>query len=137
LSRGLKWIGLSLGGLVAVALTFFVIGRNRLRREFVPPPGLTAVPGDSTTLARGEHLLRIYGCQECHGADLSGRVFADIPLGHFVAPNLTSGQGGRRGHLSRCGLGPRHSLWRAPRPPSCPSCPTASSTISVMPMPRP
>jgi hypothetical protein len=94
LSRGLKWIGLSLGGLVAVALTFFVIGRNRLRREFVPPPGLTAVPGDSTTLARGEHLLRIYGCQECHGADLSGRVFADIPLGHFVAPNLTSGQGG-------------------------------------------
>lgn len=98
MSRGLKWIGLSLGGLigvlVAAALTFFVIGWTRLRGTFVPPPGLTAVPGDSTTLARGEHLLRIYGCQECHGADLGGRVFLDIPPGHFVAPNLTRGHGG-------------------------------------------
>jgi mono/diheme cytochrome c family protein len=93
-SRKLKWISLSLGGLVAIALTFFVVGWTRLRGTFVPPPGLTEVPRDSATLARGEHLLRIYGCAECHGSDLSGRVFPNIPPGHFVAPNLTRGRGG-------------------------------------------
>jgi mono/diheme cytochrome c family protein len=98
LSRGLKWIGLSLGGLIAVlvvvGLSYSILGWTRLHGTVVPPPGLRAVPTDSTTLARGQHLLRIYGCQDCHGADLSGRVFPDIPPGQFVAPNLTRGRGG-------------------------------------------
>ena len=121
MSRGLKWIGLSLGGLlgllVAGGLLFLVIGWTRLRRVFVPPPGLTAVPADSTTLARGEHLLRIYGCQECHGADLGGRAFLDIPIAHIVAPNLTRGHGGIGAayrdadwdHAIRFGVRPDHT----------------------------
>jgi cytochrome c553 len=98
LSRALKWIGISLGGILGLlcvaALVFFLVGRARLNRKVAVPAGLTAVPGDSSALARGEHILRIHGCQGCHGEDLSGRVFLDIPLGRFVATNLTRGRGG-------------------------------------------
>ena len=96
--RALKWTAISLGGLVGVlgvaALSLTLVGRARLDRRVDPPPGLTTVPTDSVALARGEHIMRIHGCQGCHGEDLSGRVFLDIPLGRFVATNLTRGRGG-------------------------------------------
>ncbi|MBD3167180.1 c-type cytochrome [bacterium] len=53
------------------------------------------VPMDSATIARGEHIVRIRGCMECHGTDLAGRVFMDAgPVGMFAGSNLTGGKGG-------------------------------------------
>ncbi len=52
------------------------------------------MPLDSAAVARGEHIALIHGCRDCHGKDLGGRVFLDIPPGRFVAPNLTGGRGG-------------------------------------------
>ena len=38
----------------------------------------------------GERLARVYGCSGCHGRQLQGDVFADIPhVARLVAPNLT------------------------------------------------
>ena len=61
-------------------------------REMVVPPLLTAAPvrlpaGD---VAEGERLARVLGCRGCHGPDLGGRVFVEIPhVVLLVAPNLT------------------------------------------------
>ncbi len=43
--------------------------------------------GDS---ASGARLARIHGCSGCHGRQLQGQVFADIPhVARLIAPNLT------------------------------------------------
>lgn len=44
---------------------------------------------------RGQHLVESRaGCSGCHGADFGGSVIIDVPVvGHWVAPNLTAGQG--------------------------------------------
>lgn len=61
-------------------------------RELVVPPLLMTAPvrlpaGD---VAEGERLTRVLGCRGCHGADLGGRVFVEIPhVARLVAPNLT------------------------------------------------
>jgi cytochrome c553 len=96
--RALKWTGIVLGGLIAllaiVAAGFFLVGRSRLARKYDPAPTLAGMASDSTALARGEHIARIHGCRDCHGNNLGGQVFLDIPPGRFVAPNLTAGRGG-------------------------------------------
>ncbi|WP_131694649.1 c-type cytochrome [Dyadobacter tibetensis] len=54
-----------------------------------------AIPSDSLSIARGKHLSVIKGCQDCHGADLGGKLMIDDPgLGVIVASNLTGGKGG-------------------------------------------
>jgi mono/diheme cytochrome c family protein len=45
---------------------------------------------------RGKHLVESrVGCNGCHGDDFGGRTIVDVAVvGHWVAPNLTSGPGG-------------------------------------------
>jgi mono/diheme cytochrome c family protein len=47
-------------------------------------------------LQRGKRVIETrLGCNACHGADFAGRVLVAEPMvGHWVAPNLTSGKGG-------------------------------------------
>ncbi|MGM0588434.1 MAG: cytochrome c4 [Bacteroidota bacterium] len=53
------------------------------------------IPMDSISIQAGEHIAHIRGCVECHGADLSGKEFAnDGFFGRLIADNLTSGKGG-------------------------------------------
>lgn len=41
-------------------------------------------------VASGERLARIHGCTSCHGGQLQGAVFAEIPhIARLIAPNLT------------------------------------------------
>ncbi|HET7097182.1 MAG TPA: hypothetical protein VFJ68_07300, partial [Casimicrobiaceae bacterium] len=44
---------------------------------------------------RGQHLVESRtGCKECHGQDLGGATIIDAAfVGHWVAPNLTTGEG--------------------------------------------
>jgi mono/diheme cytochrome c family protein len=46
-------------------------------------------------IARGRHLVvSRTGCDGCHGKDFGGSTIVDVALvGHWVAPNLTSGEG--------------------------------------------
>jgi hypothetical protein len=62
----LKWVGIILGsvlGLVVVAvLVLFLIGNGRLNGTYRAPDTLVSGFGDSASLARGEHIMRIHSC---------------------------------------------------------------------------
>lgn len=94
----LKWTGIVLGsivGLILVAvLVLFLRGNSRLNGTYKAPDTLASGFGDSASLARGEHIMRIHSCQVCHGERLEGTVFLDIPPAVAVASNLTPGRGG-------------------------------------------
>lgn len=98
MSRTLRWLGMGLAGLVVVVLLLtasaYAVGSSKLGRSYEVRTASLAIPTDSAALARGAHLARIHGCVDCHGADLSGRVFVDAPPFRVVASNLTSGRGG-------------------------------------------
>lgn len=57
---------------------------------------LNALP-EYVDASEGARLATINGCHDCHGEDLSGRVFIDAPPFLVVARNLTSGAGGVAG----------------------------------------
>lgn len=60
----------------------------------VPEHPLTVIT-DPATVARGERLATIRGCNECHAANMGGRVMADDPaIGRLVSTNLTNGRRG-------------------------------------------
>lgn len=94
----LKWVGIVLGsvvGLVVVAaLVLYALGTSRLNGTYKAPDTLVSGFGDTASLARGEHIMRIHSCQVCHGERLEGQVFLDIPPALAVASNLTPGRGG-------------------------------------------
>lgn len=98
----LKWAGLVVGALVVLlVIGGFVASRvgaaNIAAVHDVPVTSLT-IPADSAALARGAHLAGIYGCQDCHGDDLSGRVMGEGGPARIVASNLTpAGIGGEYG----------------------------------------
>jgi len=58
-----------------------------------------AIPTNADAIGRGEHVATIWGCRNCHGADLGGQagnplLSGTTLLGSVSAPNLTSGRGG-------------------------------------------
>ncbi len=95
----LKWIGIVLGGLVALVV-LVVLGMmwntdSRFNRKYAVQTEPIPLPSDEASLAVGEHWAEIH-CRACHGPDLGGNTafFNDPALGYVDAPNLTSGQGG-------------------------------------------
>ncbi|WP_234736000.1 c-type cytochrome [Tellurirhabdus bombi] len=95
----LKWIGGSLLAIIVLLLAGYLfiswnIGQRTEKKYDFAVQSL-AIPTDSTSLSRGEHLVVIKGCIECHGKDLGGKLMMDdAGLGRLVASNLTKGQGG-------------------------------------------
>lgn len=97
--KWLRRIGIGLGGLVALLVVaagvMYAMGKSKLGRTYdAPTTVLTSVAVDPAAVERGRHVMQIHACQECHGQDLAGKVFLDIPPGLLVAPNLTRGRGG-------------------------------------------
>ncbi len=98
MKRLLKGLAYAVGGLVVLLLvagaTLYVLGGRKLGRTYHVQPARLTLPADSTALARGAHLALVYGCHDCHGADLGGQVLADAPPFRATASNLTRGEGG-------------------------------------------
>jgi len=100
LKRILKWIGVTLGSLVALALVavgalYLVSGRKLSAKHAIAAEPDLNILSDSATIARGAHLVHALPCGSCHGQDLGGNIMADAGLfGLLVAPNLTTGRGG-------------------------------------------
>lgn len=96
----LKRLGIGLGGLAAAALlavgVVYAATEMRLRRTFEVPLTELSIRGDSATVARGRHVAVALGkCVDCHGADLGGKPFIEVPpLAMLYASNLTRGAGG-------------------------------------------
>jgi mono/diheme cytochrome c family protein len=104
-TRATRWPVRLAGGVVLLALsavlaTWATSERTLRARLELPSPEL-AIPADSASLARGAHLVTLLGCTACHGPDLGGKLFFDEPgVARLVAPNLTSGAGGRGAEYS-------------------------------------
>ena len=98
----LKWAGIVAGVLVVfVVLAGFVasrIGASKIAEVHAVPVDPLALPTDSAAVVRGAHLAGIYGCPDCHGADLAGSVMSEEGPFRLVASNLTpAGVGGAYG----------------------------------------
>ena len=90
----LKWIAVAVGsllGLVVIALTIiFFYMEHRFDEVHEIPGTALVIPDDAASIAEGERLARIRGCNNgCHGDGASGGVFFEIPDGtRVVAPDL-------------------------------------------------
>ncbi len=98
LAKIVKWIGLALGGLIALAAIavgiLYTIGNARLTKKYVVQPESVAIPADQVSLQLGKKWATAL-CTSCHGTDFSGKTMVnDQTVGYFAAPNLTSGKGG-------------------------------------------
>jgi cytochrome c553 len=90
----IKWltrIGLGLLALGVVGyLAFFFGSQLVMDRKWPIAPVAIAPARGPAAVAAGEKLARLYGCQDCHGAELRGRVYVDEPgIAQLWAPNLT------------------------------------------------
>lgn len=98
MSTVLKWAGRIVAGLFALIIiagtVLYVRGSSEVKKTYTAQAAALSIPGDSASLARGKHLADINGCTDCHGADLSGQIFADAPPFLISAANLTAGRGG-------------------------------------------
>lgn len=85
--RRLGWTSGTLLGLSGVSLLGLQFHTNRLMRVPAPPDLPSLPPGDA---AEGARLAQVLGCTACHGPELGGAVFIEIPRAvRLVAPNLT------------------------------------------------
>ena len=120
MKRVLRWLGISLGGLVPLALLvvgvlYALSARTLNATQTIAAEPELAIPNVSTSIERGAHLVASRPCGECHGDDLGGKLVADAgPFALIVAPNLTRGrkrfEGGvpahSRGRGAAMGVGP-------------------------------
>ena len=101
-----KWLGILLGGLLGLALIgllgYYIYWYTQARRTIEVEVDTLEIPTDQASIERGEILVEIVRCTECHGKDLAGTLWTD-PKRFYVkmlvgAPfgpaNLTEGENG-------------------------------------------
>lgn len=94
-----KWAGLALACIfllvIVVYAYIYMSTEARFNKKYFVREDPITLSTDSAVLTKGAHLVTIKGCNDCHGANLGGKVFIDDPsLGRIVSANLTSGKGG-------------------------------------------
>lgn len=85
--RRLVWSAGAFLGISGIAVAGLHAHTERLMRIDPGPEFSTLPAGDAV---EGARLGQVLGCTACHGQDLAGRVFVEVPLtARIVAPNLT------------------------------------------------
>lgn len=103
LLRGIALVG---GAVVALALVagcvIYLVSQRHIDQHLTVAGHQPKVPTDSAGLARGLHVATALSkCAECHGYDLGGTDFINVPIvAHLYAKNLTRGEGGIGGQMS-------------------------------------
>lgn len=94
MGKMLRWMGYGLAGLATVVV-FVTLGAYAASEAMVrwpqakAPVHLAASHGPEA-VARGARIAKVYGCHDCHGADLTGRLFFDeMPVARMSGPNLS------------------------------------------------
>ncbi|MHB1095426.1 MAG: c-type cytochrome [Gemmatimonadaceae bacterium] len=101
--RATAWgIGVVVVLLVVAGCGLYFYTQRGIDRKFAIAGHAVTVPTDTLALLRGEHVAKALGkCIDCHGADLGGRQFIDVPpVARLYAANLTRGKGGVGGQLT-------------------------------------
>lgn len=101
MKKWLKWLGIIVGGLIALVVIAGVVvvsnGRSRFSQTYDIALPTLDIPTDEAAIARGDHLVNaVAHCAYCHGEGLQGEYLENDPstIGVIVAPNLTAGEGG-------------------------------------------
>lgn len=99
MKKFVKWLGVIVGALLVIALVgYFLVyftTNNRINRVYAVATTAITVPSDAETIAYGERLGTMFGCNGCHGENLEGAPLIEAPvMGMVYAPNLTTGEGG-------------------------------------------
>lgn len=94
MKRVLRWVGLGLAGLVGLVAVAVAVAYGAsevmLRARLPKAPVSVTASRDAGAVARGAHVSRVYGCNDCHGANLEGKLFFDhMPLARVAGPNLS------------------------------------------------
>lgn len=94
----LKWLGIVLvvviGLVIVLAGGLYAFGMSKRSSPRAVEVDVVPVPDDSASIAEGRRLSMMYGCRECHGLQLEGKVLVDDPLlGRLIAPHIAPGQG--------------------------------------------
>ncbi len=97
--KAVRILGKVLLGLVALIVAVigvsYIVSSAKARKIHDVPARSVVVPTDSASIARGEVLATLNGCNGCHMGNLGGRLMIDaFPFAKVPAPNLTSGAGG-------------------------------------------
>jgi len=96
MKRLLRWIGIALASLVALAViayaTVYVLSERILRRVYEVPAVAISIPADPASIVEGRRLATLRGCVGgCHGKEVEGAVMFDQPMiARIVTPNLTA-----------------------------------------------
>lgn len=102
MNKSLKWLGILLGGILGIALIgllgYFIYWQIQARQTIEVDVAPLEIPTDQASIDRGQILVEIVRCTECHGKDLSGIQWAGsqrpILTGAFGPSNLTPGENG-------------------------------------------
>jgi mono/diheme cytochrome c family protein len=99
LKKVLKWIGITLGGLIGLLVlaivALYLLGSAKLNKKYEIPVAAISIPADAQAVERGRHLATIFMCTRCHTENLGGEVYFDVPgMVSIPTPNLTPGEGG-------------------------------------------
>ncbi len=98
--RWLRWTSRAVAGLVLLVVlavaALYAVTTLHIRRTYDFAESSVQAATDSASLARGRHLVEAIGkCQECHDADMGGKMWVDEPaFGRLAGSNLTGGRGG-------------------------------------------
>lgn len=89
--RGATYVLGGLAGLALAAILVLYAGSEvMLRLPQTKGPVHLVASTDPDAVARGAHIAKVYGCNNCHGDGLRGRLFFDqMPVAKITAPNLT------------------------------------------------
>lgn len=96
MKRLLRWIGIALGGLIALGVisytVVYILSERILRRTYDVPAVAISIPTDPLSISEGRRLATLRGCVGgCHGKEVEGAIMFDEPvIGRVVAPNLTA-----------------------------------------------
>ncbi|MCB9077784.1 MAG: c-type cytochrome [Anaerolineaceae bacterium] len=99
MKKVLKWIGWIAAGIVGLLIValggIYVASSMRLNKTYDVQPAAVTIPTGEAAVAEGGRQFLTRGCIDCHGDNGAGKaVIDDALVGHIMASNLTSGQGG-------------------------------------------
>jgi mono/diheme cytochrome c family protein len=94
MNRIVKWAAYGLGGVAAMLAVAvggaFAASEVMLRLPQAKPPAPMVASSDAGAAERGRKIAVMQGCLDCHGKNLQGQMFDDIPnVARLYAPNLT------------------------------------------------
>lgn len=93
--RYFEWAGLVVAGIIVVAVLgiagIYFASERELQRQFVAAAELEpTIPLDAMSVAEGERIAQLAGCQHCHRENLTGALVEDVPhLVRLVASNAS------------------------------------------------